>query len=264
LLEVRLFAIPQFVIGNLIGWTSTIALFGAEFLLPLYLQNLRGLPAFNVGLLLLPQGISTAVVGPIAGRLTDRLGVRPIAIFGFILLAYNTWSLSHLTLYTPYLTLQAYLVLRGAALGLTLQSANLVALNAVPARLVTNASSLFTAMRNIFQSLGIALLGSIQQTATISHTDELRRNVIPGSPGASMIQQIASALLRDTPGLTRVAAQAQAGLIVLGQIEQQAAVLAYGDAYRFTFYAALLAIGLSVLLPGRLARREGAEAMAAA
>ncbi|HTE87306.1 MAG TPA: DHA2 family efflux MFS transporter permease subunit [Dehalococcoidia bacterium] len=264
LLEVRLFAIPQFVIGNVIGWTSTIALFGAEFLLPLYLQNLRGLPAFNAGLLLLPQGISTAVIGPIAGRLTDRLGVRPVTIFGFVLLAYNTWSLSHLTLYTPYLTLQAYLVLRGAALGFTLQSANLVALNAVPARFVTNASSLFTATRNVFQSLGIALLGSVQQTATITHTDELRRNVIPGSPGALMIQQIASEMLRNTPGLSQIAAQAQAGMVVLGQIEQQASVLAYGDAYRFTFYAALLAIGLSFFLPGRIAKPEGAEAMVAA
>lgn len=270
LLQVRLFALPQFLVGNVIGWTSTLALFGAEFLLPLYLQNLRGLSAFNTGLLLLPQGVSTAVFGPIAGRLQDRIGVRTVVTAGFILLAVNTWSLSHLTLYTTYPTLEFYLVLRGAALGLTLQGANLVALNAAPRELVTNASALFTAMRNVFQSLGVALLGTIQQTGVTTHTEELRQNVAPGTQGSLLIQQIAAGLLHTFPGLSQAAAQAQAATIVLGQVEAQAAVLAFGDAYRFTFLAALLAIGLSLFLPGRLLDRtasggsEEAGAMAAA
>jgi hypothetical protein len=38
LLDVRMFAIPQFLNSNIVGWVSTVALFGAEFMLPLYLQ----------------------------------------------------------------------------------------------------------------------------------------------------------------------------------------------------------------------------------
>jgi DHA2 family multidrug resistance protein len=266
LLEMRLFAIPQFLLGNVVGWTSTVALFGAEFLLPLYLQNLRGLPAFNTGLLLLPQGLSTAIAGPIAGRLTDKLGVRWVATFGFSLLAINTWNFAHITLYTTYGTIQLLLIIRGAALGFTLQSSQLVALNAVPQRFLTNASSLNTAMRNVFQSFGVGLLGTIVQTQTVTHTELLRQQVTPGSAGGQLLQQAAAGLMQNTPGLSQAAAQAGAARIVFAQVLQQATVLAFGDAYRFTFYAALTAIGLSLFLPGRLrsTRSPGEPKMVAA
>ncbi len=254
LLEVRLYAIPQYFIGNLIGWVSTIALFGAEFLLPLYLQNLRGLSAFDTGLVLLPQGLSVAVAGPIAGRLTDKLGVRLVAGLGFVLLAINTWNFAHLTLDTSYDTIRILLIIRGAALGCTMQSASLVALNSVPNRLLTNASALNNAMRNVFQSFGIAFLGVIVQTQTVVHTSELTQQVTPGSQSGLLLQEIAAQITRMSPGISHAAAQAEAGAMLVGELTQHASVLAFGDAYRVTFYAALAAIALSLLLPDRLHR----------
>jgi DHA2 family multidrug resistance protein len=270
LLEVRLFAIPQFLIGNVVGWTSTIALFGAEFLLPLYLQNLRGLSAFDTGLMLLPQGLSVAVAGPIAGRLTDKIGVRIVAVFGFILLAINTWNFAHITLNTDYNTIRFLLVLRGAALGCTMQSSQLVALSSVPPRFLTNASSLNTAMRNIFQSFGVGLLGVIVQTQTIAHTSVLTQQVTETSQAGMFIQQAAAQLQQATPGISAVMAQGQAQAIMLRQVIDEATVLAFGDAYLFTFFAALLAIALSMFLPDRARRTmtpataDAEEAMIAA
>jgi len=254
ILEIRLFAIPQFVIGNVVGWVSTIALFGAEFMLPLYLQNLRGLSAFDTGLMLLPQGFSVAIMGPIAGRLTDKIGVRIVAGLGFVLLAINTWNFAHLTLDTSYNTIRLLLVLRGCALGCTMQSSQLVALNAVPARLLTNASSLTTAMRNVFQSLGIAFLGVTVQTQTVVHTQAITQQVTAGSPSGMLLQQIAAEVTRVTPGISQVAARSEAATLLVGEITRQGSVLAFGDAYRVTFFAALCAIALSVFLPGRRPR----------
>jgi MFS transporter, DHA2 family, multidrug resistance protein len=258
LLEVRLFAIPQFLIGNIVGWTSTIALFGAEFLLPLYLQNLRGLSAFDTGLMLLPQGLSIAVAGPIAGRLTDKIGVRWVAVFGFILLAVNTWNLAHLTLDTDYSTLRLLLIIRGAALGCTMQSAQLVALASVPPRFLTNASSLNTAMRNIFQSFGVGILGVLVQTQTVAHTATLSQQVTATSQGGLFIQRAAAGLLQATPGMSQAAAMAEASSIMLGQVAREASVLAFGDAYRFTFFTALVAIALSLFLPSRRPKGQAA------
>jgi predicted MFS family arabinose efflux permease len=82
-------------------------------MLPLYLQNLRGLSAVETGLMLLPQGLAIAVAGPIAGRLVDRIGARWIVMFGFVLMAINTWQLSQLTLTTDFGTLRWLLALRG-------------------------------------------------------------------------------------------------------------------------------------------------------
>jgi DHA2 family multidrug resistance protein len=265
LLNMRLFAIPQFLISNIVGWVSTVALFGAEFLLPLYLQNLRGLSAVNTGLLLMPQGLAAAVSGPIAGRLVDRIGARWIVMFGFALLAFNTYQLSQLTLSTPYQELIGLLVVRGLSLGCTLQPTQLTALAAVPARYRTNASSVNTALRNTVQAFGIAMLSTILQTQTVVHTAVLSWQVQPESmPGALLGQLIASIQQRTalpTPEATVVALQ-----VMLGQITQQASVMAFGDAYRVTFVAAVIAFCLSALLPGKPARSEsgtGGEMVAA-
>ncbi len=250
LLELRLFANYQFLIANAVGWVTTVALFGAEFLLPLYLQNLRGLTAVDTGLLLMPQGLSAGLVGPIAGRLTDKLGARYVVVFGMVLLAFNTWSLSQITLGTSYETLRILLLIRGAAIGCALQPTQLVSLAVVPKHLLASASALNNALRNVFQSFGIAILGTVVQSESAFHLATLSQGVTATSTGGQFIGQL-GLLLQLRAGLAATAAQTGALLVVIGQVQQQAAVLAFGDAYRFTFFTALLAIVLSLLLPGR-------------
>jgi DHA2 family multidrug resistance protein len=260
LLDVRLFAIPQFTNSNIVGWVSTVALFGAEFMLPLYLQNLRGLSAVETGLILMPQGLSIALAGPIAGRLVDRIGPRWIVMFGFVLMAVNTYQLSQITLTTDFGTLRWLLVLRGLALGCTMQPTTLTALAAVPTELRTNASSLVTAMRSVWQSFGVALLSTVVQTQTVNHAQVLGWGVRPDTSQGQFLQQIVS-LLQQQAGLSQVAANATAIALMLAQIGQQAAVLAFGDAYRISFAAAIVAFFLSVVLPRRGVRADPATAM---
>ncbi|HEX5417431.1 MAG TPA: hypothetical protein VFZ25_17335, partial [Chloroflexota bacterium] len=168
----------------------------------------------------------------------------------FVLLALNTWELSQLTLTTTYGELTWLLIIRGAALGCALQPTQLVALAAVPDRLLANASSLNNALRNVFSSFGIALLGTVIQSATVTHVASLSQEVTPTSSTGQFLTQI-SALLQ-AHGLSAAQASTTAMLLVLGQIERLAAVLAFGDAYRVTFFAALVALALSFLLPGRM------------
>jgi MFS transporter, DHA2 family, multidrug resistance protein len=261
LLDVRLFAIPQFLIANVVGWVSTIALFGAEFLLPLYLQTLRGLTAVDTGLLLMPQGLSAAVAGPLGGRLVDRIGARWVVMFGFTLLAFNTWQLSQITLTTSYTELRWLLVARGLALGFSLQPTQLVALAVIPDHLRTSASSLNNALRNIFSSFGIAMLSTIVATQSVVHTAVLGWQVRPDTTQGLFLSQ-ASALLQQRVALPAGIADATVVSLVLGQIRQLAAVMAFGDAYRVTFVASLAAIALATLLPGRGLRTGGPESMA--
>ncbi len=251
LLNVRLFALPQFFIANVVGWVSTIALFGAEFMLPLYLQNLRNMSAVDTGLLLMPQGLSVAIAGPLAGRLVDRIGARYVSMFGFALLAFNTWQLSQITLTTSFDTLKLLLVIRGLALGCTMQPTQLSAMAVVPAQFRTNASSLNNAMRNVFQSFGVAMLSTVVTTQTTVHSVVLSWGVRPDTMQGQAIPQL-SASLQQSAGLSGPLADMAALAMMLRQIGEQAAVLAFGDAYRITFFAAVLAFFLAALLPGRI------------
>jgi DHA2 family multidrug resistance protein len=251
LLNVRLFMLPQFAIANVVGWVSTIALFGAEFMLPLYLQNLRGMSAVDTGLLLMPQGLSVAFAGPIAGRLVDRIGARWVSMFGFALLAFNTWQMSQITATTSFDELKVLLVLRGLALGCTMQPTQLSAMAVVPAQFRTNASSLNNAMRNVFQSFGVALLSTVVTSQTVVHSMVLSWGVRPDTMQGQAMPSL-SASLQVSSGLTAPVADLAAMTMMLRQVGEQAAVLAFGDAYRITFLAAVIAFFLAALLPGRI------------
>ena len=100
LLDLRLYSIRSFTLANIASLVGTIALFGAEFLLPLYLQILRGESAFQAGLILLPLALASAVSTVIAGRISDRIGPRLPIVIGFLLITYNTYQLSQIQLNT--------------------------------------------------------------------------------------------------------------------------------------------------------------------
>ena len=251
LLNMRLFAMPQFFIANVVGWVSTIALFGAEFMLPLYLQNLRGMSAVDTGLMLMPQGLSVAFAGPIAGRLVDRIGARWVSMFGFALLAFNTWQMSQISATTSFDDLKLLLVVRGLALGCTMQPTQLSAMAVVPPQLRTNASSLNNAMRNVFQSFGVAMLSTVVTSQTVVHSMVLSWDVRPDTMQGQAMPQL-SATLQQSAGLNGQIADMAAMSMMLRQIGEQAAVLAFGDAYRITFFAAVIAFFLAMLLPGRI------------
>jgi EmrB/QacA subfamily drug resistance transporter len=165
LLDLRLYRIPSFAIANVAGLVGTIALFGAEFLLPLYLQILRGQSAFQAGLTLLPLAIASAISTVIAGRLSDLVGPRLPIVLGFVLIAYNTYQLSQITLTTSLTFIGFLLVLRGIAVGLIIQNSQVAALMDVPSARLNRATPLVQATRQTMQSIGVAVLATILSTA---------------------------------------------------------------------------------------------------
>src|ERR1700716_3178570 len=82
LLELRLFKIPIFTFSALVSLVLTIGMFGGMLVLPLFLQNLRGLGAAESGVILMTQVLPMTVAMPVVGRLVDRFGARPIILTG--------------------------------------------------------------------------------------------------------------------------------------------------------------------------------------
>ncbi|KAB8141337.1 DHA2 family efflux MFS transporter permease subunit [Chloroflexia bacterium SDU3-3] len=256
LLDLRLFRSPTFAIATVIGYVTVVALFGAEFLMPVYLQVLRGRTAMESGLLLLPLALTSAVVTPLAGRFYDKIGPRMLLIVGFGLLAVNTWQLSQIQALTPMSTIMWLLALRGAALGCITQTTMATALGAVPRNLLPRGSSLINGTRFVVQSIGVALLATLLASTSSAQTRQLQADYSAHSAaGAST-----SFGLCETPGVAPernlppalssqpAAAQAQAK----AQIDQACSeyLAGFDLDYRLTFYFALAALALGALLPG--------------
>ena len=161
LMNLRIFSNRTFLNAALVGYVATLALFGAEFLMPLYLQAFRGRTALEAGLILLAVAATSAFTTPLAGRLFDKIGPRMIMVTGFILLCINTWQLAQLQAATPISYIVFLLALRGLAIGLTLQTSYVTAMSSVPLDLLPRGSSLLNSTRFVVQAVSVAALATV-------------------------------------------------------------------------------------------------------
>lgn len=266
LLDLRLFGKRTFAFANIVGWVSSIALFGSEFLVPIYLQTLRGLTPLQTGLLLLPLAIASGIVTPLAGALYNRLGGRWLIAAGGLVLAINTWNFAHITLTTSYTYIMVLLAIRGVALGLILQTTLTAALTGLKPMQLPRASSLLTATRTIFQSFGVAMLGTIvTNQLTVYNNASLNDLKNPatalGHEFVVKVQQLTAIIQQQqhVPAqiAVQIAAKAAAGQL-LGPLIPLHFVQGINDAYTVTFVLSLLSATLAFTLPGR-PRKEQAR-----
>ncbi|MCS5732154.1 MDR family MFS transporter [Herbiconiux daphne] len=144
---------------------SGVSLYGAMLLLPLYWQEVRGFDALGAGLLLAPQGVGALVSRFFAGRLTDSLGAKWVAVAGFAIVALSTVPFAFVTATTDQWVLMAVLVVRGFGLGAVLVPLMTVAYIGLDRDDVPHASIITRIVQQLGGSFGVALLAVILEGA---------------------------------------------------------------------------------------------------
>ncbi|HMI69597.1 MAG TPA: MFS transporter, partial [Solirubrobacteraceae bacterium] len=163
LIEVRLFRSPGFRAAESTTFLLGAALFGTLLILPLYYQVDRGESALSAGLLLAPQGIGAALMLPISGRLTDRIGGGPVVIAGCSVIALATLPFMFVSDHTPYELLGGVLFVRGLGLGASIQPATAAAYALLESAQIPRATAALNTLRQVGGSIGTALLAVILQ-----------------------------------------------------------------------------------------------------
>lgn len=199
LVELRLFANGPFLRSNIASALISFSFFGSMILFPVYLQELRGLSAFQSGLLTLPQAFASVLASIVGGRIIDRFGPRVVLFPGLVLVGLSTWQLAEATLTTSYSWLLLIFAVRGLGLGSMIQPLIVSALSQVQPREYTQASSLNTVVRLVSTSLGIAILAPFVQRRASERFSVLVRHVRPQLPTAVAVfrQQSLSSAVRD-------------------------------------------------------------------
>ena len=255
LLDLRQFSNRTFLNATVLGYVSVIALFGAEFLMPIYLQALRGKTALETGLSLLPLAISGGISTIIAGRLYDKIGPRLLLGIGYSVLIINTWQLSQLQSDTPLTWIMVLLALRGIALGFTVQTTFVTALSVVPLQAVARGSSLVNASRQVVQSIGVAVLATILASTLSPQIKSLQQQFLnaPHS-GSSNPIAICAVPEANSAGISVASVRPQGQIPPqIQQMMSQACkenIAGFEKAYSVTFYAAIIALILGLMLPG--------------
>lgn len=140
-----------------------MAMMGVEMMLPLYLQDVHGLSAFNSGLVLLPGSLMMAVVAPLAGGVYDRIGSKRLAVIGFLVLALGTVPFMFFTATTPDHFVTLLYGLRMVGVGMVMMPLTTSAMNAVPVNEVAQATASNNTARQVASSVVVALLSSVAQ-----------------------------------------------------------------------------------------------------
>jgi MFS family permease len=261
--SLRLFGSPVFLNAALVGYVATIALFSAEFLMPLYLQAFRGRTALETGYILLAVAATSGVATPLAGRLYDKIGPRMNLIVGFLVLCVNTWQLTKIEATTPISYIVLLLALRGLAVGLTLQTSFVAALSSVPLNNLPRGSSLLNSTRFVVQAVSVAALATVfsssisadvraqQDKLQESQTASTERFGVCETPGVRAEQNLPPGVDASLTSLsTSMAAAAKAKIVAVLQSACAQSIKGFENAYRITFFAAMGALILGAFLPG--------------
>ncbi len=241
LLDLRLFTNRSFAAGNIGLILVIFGLFGSFFLLPIYLQVLRGQNAYQAGLILLPQALAAMVSVVLGGRLVDRVGVRAVVIPGLLLLAFADWQLTFITLNSPFWWLQLLLVLLGLSLGLTGQPLVVAALADIrEPKQVADASTITTVTRSVGASMGIAILATFVQTQTKVHYAHLAERVTASSPLGQLLPRLQALFMQHA---ANAQAASTAALQSIARIlQRQGYLLAIQDAFFLIIALVILAM----------------------
>jgi EmrB/QacA subfamily drug resistance transporter len=162
LIDLRLFRHAKFDAALAAYLLTSFGEFGAQLVLPLYYQQVRGASALSTGLLLAPQGLGMLLTLPQAGRLTDRFDNGKIVIGGVLVTLLGTYAFTQASDQSSYVLLSASLVLRGAGLGATAAPAMSAAYRQLSRDEIPNGTTAI----NIVQRLG-APLGTATMAVTL-------------------------------------------------------------------------------------------------
>ena len=165
LIAIEMFTIPTFVITIGIVWLMTTAQFARLVLIPLELETIRGLTAFQAGLALAPAALGTAAGMPIGGRLADRIGSRTPVVAGLAIIGIAVWLLSHLSPGDSVAYITGVLTFQGVGFGLAIMPNTVAAMNSVPSRLVDQAAAMRSVNRQVAGSIGVAVLATVVASA---------------------------------------------------------------------------------------------------
>jgi DHA2 family multidrug resistance protein len=242
--DLRVFRSRSFTAGNIIGVISGFGLYGLNLVLPLFFQNVLHFDALQTGYALLPGAIATAVSMPIAGRLTSVIDARLEIAIGLAMFAVGSWWMGDLNQYAGFWDIFGPRTLQGFALGFLFVPLTTATLAGISNAAMGNATGLYTLVRQLGGSIGIAILELIETRREDVAQQVLAANVTLGSGPVSNM-------------LAGAQNHAQALAALAGMVDQNATVVAYD--YVFRFCAIVFALSVpTVLLLNKARPRAGA------
>jgi MFS family permease len=161
IIDFAMFRNRVFFSANISLILSFLALFAVSFMLPFYLEELRGFPIELAGLLMTPFPIVLAIVAPLSGSLADRIGTRWLAAGGLTIACIGLVLISQLNAHSSIFDIVWRLVFTGVGQAMFQSPNNSALLGSAPRNQQGSASGFLATGRTMGQSLSVAIAGAI-------------------------------------------------------------------------------------------------------
>jgi MFS transporter, DHA2 family, multidrug resistance protein len=226
IVDLRAFLNRNFAFGSFFTFVVGIGMYGTTYLIPLFLAQVRGYNALQIGLTIIVTGLVTMVMSPLSTRLARLLDLRVMLAIGFGLFALSMYLTATLTNQTGFWELFVPQVVRGFGLICCYLPANMIAMGTLPQDKMTNAAGLYNLTRDLGGAIGLATIVTLMNARLHFHWNRLIENINPARAEVQRyLEMQANRLDSLIPGdPTRAAMNMLAKLV-----QREALVLTYND-----------------------------------
>mgnify|MGYP006105449867 CR=1 FL=1 len=161
LIDVKLFQDRMFARANAAQFAGFLGFSGGLFLLPFFLQSVRGMTPLEAGFMTFPQAIGVATMAPIIARIYPRIGPRRLIMAGLTIASITTLPFVLMDIDTNLWFLRGMMYIRGMGFGLLLVPVQAAVFATISISATGRASAVFNATRQIAMSFGTAIAAAV-------------------------------------------------------------------------------------------------------
>ncbi len=232
-------------------------LYATNVIIPVMAQQWFGYTSLLAGLLLSPGAAVMIVLIPIAARLVlPKVQTRYVIAFGFFVLGCSSAFAYRLTPQMDFWTLASFRAFQTVGLAFLFVPNSTLSYSSLPRSLNADATALYSMFRNIFGSIGIAVITALGAERLQVHRAYLARHLTPyDQPYLDLLGHHTRML--EAMGRAASAARTEAMELINQTLNLQAAILSYMDLYAYTALAAFCLVPLTLLFRAGVVGRPG-------
>ncbi len=246
-INLRLFKNVSFSAGNLIMFVVGFALYSSIMLIPLFLQTLMGYSATDAGMVMAPGGVATLMTMPLVGAALAKRDGRKIVFVGLLLGAASMFIMQGLNLEGAFWDYTWPRIVLGFGLAMIFVPLTTVTLASIPRHEMGNATGMFSLLRNIGGSVGIAMAATLLARYQQFYQTSLVSHITPYSTTWQMrFSGLKQAII--TKGVSVTESDSKALGMLYGAVRRQAGALAFNRIFFVIGVAFLIIIPFLFLL----------------